>query len=234
MLPSHNFGHRRTRSYFSGFTLSTAQLHAQQRLARSTEKLDQLQLDSNKRAYSARDLSRSSDKEKLEACKVQIEEELELKVQSLLKRKKYKEVTVPISIKFSVSKEQQAFAAMTKPNSATESLDQMLLNIRMKLVRFNDALQACLAGCLEAPGLQTILLLSYDNHKQPLVVLDKTNSCTRTCFSAEHTQQRQSGNGEEDRRYDEQHQGNPPSIPFPAETPPLPPSGCTLQLYTQG
>ena len=137
MLPPHNLGHRRSRSYFSGFTVSTAQSHAQPR-ARSTEKLDQLQLDPNKRAYSARDLSRDPEKEKLEACKVQIEEELELKVQSLIKRRKYKEVTVPISVKFSISKEQQDFAAMTKPGSDTESLDQMLLSIRMKLVS-NDA-----------------------------------------------------------------------------------------------
>lgn len=150
----HNLGHRRSHSYFSGFTLSTAQLQAQPR-AWSTEKLDQLQLDSNKRAYSARDLSRDPHKETLEACKVQIEEELELKVQFLLKRKKYKDVTIPISVKFSVSKDHQASAsitsaAMTKPGSETESLDQMLLSIRMKLVSIRDA---CCS--LEAPCLQT-------------------------------------------------------------------------------
>lgn len=139
----HNFGHRRSRSgsYFSGFTTRlAAQLQGQPTSkARSTEKLSELQLDSHSRAHSLRDICKeSTEGESFEAYKVRIEEELELQVQSLLlsdKNKHYKEVTIPTSIKFSISRE----AVMARPRSPTSSrdtdfLDQTILSIRKKLV----------------------------------------------------------------------------------------------------
>ena len=138
-------GHRRSRSgtYFSGFTRLTAQFKA-----RSTEKLNGLlQLDPHRRASSVQDLSRARDSPTLEAYKVRIEEELQLEVQTLFRNKhqKYKEVTVPTSIKFSITRDsaQDSAVDMARPRSPsatgskasdTDLLDQTLLNIRQKLV----------------------------------------------------------------------------------------------------
>lgn len=131
--------HRRTHSYFSGFTRGFAALRDRPiSKARSTEKLtEKLQLDPYKRAHSTRDLSKAG--EEIEACRLQIEEELELKVQTLSRIKKYKEVTIPTSIKFAISQESLT-ASMARPRSPSKSscdtdlLDQTLLSIRKRLV----------------------------------------------------------------------------------------------------
>jgi hypothetical protein len=141
----HTLGHHRSRSgsYLSGFTRFTASF--QGRKAASTEGLNEAQLDTRRRAQSFRDLSKHSLlREGFEACKVRIEEELELQVQTLLRQKKYKEVTVPTSIKFSISREvpqHPLLADMARPRSPTGNkapdthcLDQTLLDIRQKLV----------------------------------------------------------------------------------------------------
>ncbi len=133
-------GHRRAHSgsYFSGFTLATAQLQDRPTTtskARSTEKLNELQLDPYKRAHSVRDLSGQS--AGFEACKIRIEEELELQVQTLLHKHPYKEVTLPTSVKFSISREASAVMSSRPKSPAcrdTELLDQTLLNIRKRLV----------------------------------------------------------------------------------------------------
>lgn len=142
----HNSGHRRSRSgsYFSGFTRVVAQLQGQAiSKARSTERLSELQVEPCKRAHSVRELSKGSpDWEGFQACKIRIEQELELQVQSLLchKQKQYKEVTIPTSVKYSVSREASAQhpVAMARPRSPTnrdtDFLDQTLLSIRKKLV----------------------------------------------------------------------------------------------------
>ena len=104
----------RSGTYFSGFTRLTAQFKA-----RSTEKLNGLlQLDPHRRASSVRDLSRARDSPTLEAYKVRIEEELELAL-FRNKHKKYKEVTVPTSIKFSITRDsaQDSAVDMARPRS---------------------------------------------------------------------------------------------------------------------
>lgn len=147
----HNSGHRRSRSgtYFSGFTRVVAQLQGQpiSSKARSSEKLSELLVEPCKRSHSERELSKESPHWKgFQACKVRIEHELELQVQSLLGHKRYREVTIPTSIKFSVSREapgQQQAAVMARPRSPTsrdtDFLDQTLLSIRKKLVGCNRA-----------------------------------------------------------------------------------------------
>lgn len=131
------------RRYFSSSTFSRAQLQDRPiHKARSTGKLNEkLQLDPYKLAHSTRDLSTSEASEDLEACRLQIEEELELKIQTLYRFKKYKEVTIPTSIKFAVTREvPTTTAAMARPRSPSKSscdtdlLDETLLSIRKRLV----------------------------------------------------------------------------------------------------
>lgn len=119
-----NSGHKRAHSYFSGFTLATAQsdLPILTSRAQSTERLVQVEV-STRALYST--TKRSSSCERLEANKLQIEEELEQ-----LTNTKYSEVTVP-AIKYAVCREK---ANMARPNTDTEMLDQTLLSIRERLV----------------------------------------------------------------------------------------------------
>lgn len=147
---------RRSHSYFSGFTQAFATLQARPiSKARSAEKLVEVQLDPRKRAHSTRDLSRSSRDPELEAsslsrlaARLEVEKELELRVQTLSRSRKFKEVTVPTSIKFAVWQETPSDSdseAMARPRSPSKSgcdtdlLDQTLLNIRRRLV----SLHAC-------------------------------------------------------------------------------------------
>ena len=130
-------GHRRAQSYFSGFTLYPAQSHlgTSKSRSKSSEYLTLPQLQPNNRTLSVRGIHISENDRK--QIKEQFEEELELKVQGLLRKSRYKEVTFPLSVKFAVSKD----SSMARPRSPSKSsgadtdlLDQTLLNIRKKLV----------------------------------------------------------------------------------------------------
>lgn len=139
--------HLSPHSYFRGFTRNFSSLRSRPiSKARSTEKLTEPRLGPHKRSHSTRDVSRGE--EELEAWRLQIEEELELRVLTLDRIKKYKEeVTLPTSIKFAVSTESltSTGATMARPRSPSKSssdtdlLDQTLLSIRKRLVSLNFA-----------------------------------------------------------------------------------------------
>ena len=156
----HRHHHLSPHSYFRGFTRSFS-AHRDRPIskARSTEKLSEPRLGPHKRAHSTRDLSRGE--EELEAWRLQIEEELELRVQTL-DRIKYKEVTLPTSIKFAVSTESltsAGTAAMARPRSPSKSssdtdlLDQTLLSIRKRLVSQNFCMQSAAAIANDSKSL---------------------------------------------------------------------------------
>ncbi len=163
----HNLGHRRAHSYFSGLVSATSPVPFQSRLskAQSTDQLSEQQIEPAKRATSAKDISNlpstytsPQSSHLVAACKLQFEEELEQRVQSLISKKKYKEVTVPNSIKFAVVRASGAAATMAGPrspkssfSSETDLLDQTLLNIRKRLVsQPAGLLQCCNHECSSA------------------------------------------------------------------------------------
>ena len=170
-------------SYFSGTSLDLSwtfsrskSVSRQRERSKSIEFLASPQLDSSRRAQSSRDISSDYEREQIELNKLQIERELELKVQSLgnlldENSKKYKEVTVPVTIKFSVyedsDKKQSRMARSRSPSSSfsnTELLDQTLINIRKKLVsRRTNILtsKSCMLGwsCKNSGGVLTVVKL---------------------------------------------------------------------------
>ena len=142
-------GHKRAASYFSEFTVSAGHSNDNKPVAATPTILTETAAN-------------------VEDRKQQIEAELDLKVQKLRGHRKYNSVTLPLSVKFSVtgeipSKHQQlAFissslnTSMARPRSPQKKqdlehdkaellLDQTLLSIRRKLVR--TAADRQLAAC---------------------------------------------------------------------------------------
>ena len=187
----HSMGHRRAHSYFSGFATSISPF-SQISKARSTDQLSEQKLEPLTRATSAKDISKPSSSENIHlvaACKLQVEEELEQKVQSLISKKRYREVTVPNSIKFAVIRPSGSSANMARPRSPSKSssssetdlLDQTLLNIRKRLVsqicRLSSSYLAVLLAVLLGILVVSLLWSPVSLHNQHIKFSDLHTAC---------------------------------------------------------